>query len=408
MRETLIVVLGLVATSGALAAGPHPAMSGISAAADNASVAGSNPAGMTRFDSRVMRGEILGFFSDNTWEGQLGDTGPEFRSEDSSTTVVPSGNMVMPFKDNWWFGFTILGSGFSDEFADDWPGRYFIEEYQLLYISAFPSIATKLTDELSVAGSLAITYTSYEQDKAVPNLDPGAGDGHLNIDTDGFTVGFAISGLYEFTERTRFGMSYRSELDAELDGTAKFSDLSPTTEAVLDAAGLLNARVDVTSRSPQSIIAGIYHEFADTGAVTFDVAWTDFSEFKLSEIYVNGDQLLESNPIYDDIFAFSVGYSRPLSDRLRIGFGGLYADDMIEDENRTITLRLDSMWAVGVGIEWQWTDKRAITATLNYLKMGDAPVTSPDIPLIGSVTGRYTDRQTIWLQVGMNIGTGGR
>jgi len=34
-------------------------MSGISAAADDASVAGSNPAGMTRFDSRVMRGEIL-------------------------------------------------------------------------------------------------------------------------------------------------------------------------------------------------------------------------------------------------------------------------------------------------------------------------------------------------------------
>ena len=79
---------------------------------------------------------------------------------------------------------------------------------------------------------------------------------------------------------------------------------------------------------------------------------------------------------------------------------------MIEDENRTITLRLDSLWSVGVGLEWQWTDRRALSATLNYLEAGDAPVTSPDIPLIGSVTGRYSDRQTIWLQIGMNIGSG--
>ncbi|TDJ43617.1 MAG: hypothetical protein E2O51_07875 [Gammaproteobacteria bacterium] len=408
MRDPRWVILGVFAASGALAAGPYPSMSGISAAADDASVAGSNPAGMTRFDSRVTRGEILGFFTDNTWEGRIGTTGPDVRSVDSGTTIIPAGNLVVPFRDNWWFGFTVLGSGFSEDYGAGWPGRYFIQDYELLYVSAFPSIATKLTDKLSIAGSLAMTYTSYEQNKAVPNLDPGAGDGRLNIDTDGFTVGYAVSALYEFTDRTRFGISYRSELDAELDGNATFSDLSPTTEAVLNAAGLLNARVDVTSRSPQSIIAGIYHEFGDTSAVTFDVTWADFSEFSLSEIYVNGDQLTETNAIYDDIFAFSVGYNWPVSDRMRIGIGALYANDMIEDENRTLTLRLDSLWSVGIGIEWQWNDRRSITATLNYLEIGDAPVASPPIPGLGSVTGRFTDRQTIWLQVGMNIGSGGR
>ena len=79
---------------------------------------------------------------------------------------------------------------------------------------------------------------------------------------------------------------------------------------------------------------------------------------------------------------------------------------MVEDDKRTVTLRLDAMWAVGVGIEWRWKDNRAISATLNYLQMGDAPVTTPNIPLIGSMTGQFTDRQTIWLQIGMNFGTG--
>ena len=166
---TLILTSGMLPAAG----GPFPAITGIAAAADDASVAGTNPAGMTRFDKRVNRFEILGFFSDNTWQGRIGDEGPEFRSDDDDTTVVPSGNMVMPVRDNLWFGFTLLGSGLSDDYEDGWPGRYLIEEYYLLYISAFPSIATKLTDKLSVASSLALTYTRYEQEKAVKKPGPG-------------------------------------------------------------------------------------------------------------------------------------------------------------------------------------------------------------------------------------------
>jgi hypothetical protein len=69
-------------------------------------------------------------------------------------------------------------------------------------------------------------------------------------------------------------------------------------------------------------------------------------------------------------------------------------------------LRLDSFWAAGVGVEWQWTPTRVVSATLNYIQLGDAPVTSPSIPMIGSVTGRYSDSGTIFLEVGMSFGTG--
>ncbi len=70
-RQLLLVFIGL-AMAGAVNARPYPALSGISAAARSANVAGNNPAAMTRFDSRNMRVELLGFFSDNTWEGQMG------------------------------------------------------------------------------------------------------------------------------------------------------------------------------------------------------------------------------------------------------------------------------------------------------------------------------------------------
>jgi long-chain fatty acid transport protein len=407
MRKTPMIVCGLaLAIAGVANARPYPAMTGISAAADSANVAGNNPAAMTRFDSRNTRFVLLSFFTDNTWDGQLGATGSTVTSEDSSTTIIPSGNMVMPLKNDWFFGFTMLGSGSSEDFADGWPGRYFMEEYDLVYLSAYPSLAKKVNDKLSLGASLALTYTNYEQVKAVPNVDPGFGDGRLDVDADGTTVGFSLSSLYEFSEQTRVGLVYRSELDAELEGDANFSDLGPTTESILDAAGLLNAAINIDSRTPQAVTAGLYHEFSDGGAVVFDAVWADFSEFKLSEVFVNGDQLIETSVDYDDIFAFSAGYSRPVSDRLTIGFGALYVDDMVSDDERTLTLRLDSMWAAGIGLEWQWTPTRAISATLNYIQLGDAPLTSPSIPGIGSVSGEFTDRGTIYLEVGVSFGTG--
>ncbi len=79
---------------------------------------------------------------------------------------------------------------------------------------------------------------------------------------------------------------------------------------------------------------------------------------------------------------------------------------MVDDDQRTLTLRLDSLWTVGVGVEWQWTPTRSVTANLSYIQLGDAPVTTPSIPGIGSVTGIYTDRGTIFLELGMSFGSG--
>jgi long-chain fatty acid transport protein len=376
------------------------------ATADSAATAGSNPAGISRFKSREMKGELLTFYSDSTWEGNVGNTGNTFKSENSNTTIVPTGFLVQPISENFTFGFTIMGSGYSDDFGD-WPGRYIVETYDLIYISAFPSLAYRVNEKLSIAASLALTYTSYEQTRAVLNpLDPGFGDGEMTTEADGTTVGFGLSALYEFTDRTRVGLVYKSELDPELEGEAEFSGLGPNTEAVLSAAGLINADVSMSSRTPQGVLAGIYHEFTNAHAVTLDLVWADFSEFKLSEKYINGTSISDSNVEYDDIFAISASYSWPVNDRWMVGVGGLYVDDMVDDENRTMSLRLDSIWSLGVGFEWKWTDKRTLGASISYVAIGDAPVTSPDIPGFGAVSGKYTSRDIIQLEIGMTFSKG--
>ncbi len=394
----------LVVAAASVQARPYPGLTGLTATADSAATAGANPAGITRFKSRTSEVEILGFFSDNTWEGDIGNSGLGFKSSDTNTTILPTGYMVQPINDQWAFSFTILGMGFSEDFGD-WPGKYIVESFDMIYISAFPSLAYRVNDQLSIAASLALTYTSYEQERAVLNpLDPGFGDGEMEIDADGTTIGFGLSALYEFTDRTRVGLVYKSELDPELEGKAKFSGLGPNTEALLTGAGLINAGIDLSSRTPQSVAVGLYHEFNNGHAVTVDVVWADFSEFKLSEKYINGTSISDSSVEYDDIYAISASYTWPLNDKWMLGIGGLYVDDMVDDANRTLALRLDSIWSVGVGIEWQWTEQRAVSATISYLGVGDAPVTSPSIAGLGAITGEYTSRDIYQIEIGVTFG----
>jgi len=405
MNATRLVLIICACTVNAAHAGPYPAKSGMSAAADDANVAANNPAAMTLLDSRQFRAGVFTFVSDATFEGEIGNTGIPFSSQSDSVTVIPSFSFVQPFKDEWRFGFTFVGMGFSEDYGEDWAARYLIQDYTLLYLTAFPSIAKKVTDKLSLAGSLMLTYTKFEQTKAVLNLPPGSADGQMVLDVDGTTVGFSGSMLYEFNDRTRFGAVYRSELNPDLEGSLDFSGLTQTTEDLLQAAGVLDAEATATSRSPQSVNAGIYHEFGNTSAITMDVVWIDFSEFSLTEIYLDGSQLIPTDPTYEDVFAFSIGYQMPLSERTRIGFGGFYASEMVTDENRTMILRLDAVWSLGVGIEWQWTDSRLLNVNLNYMQFGDAPTTSPDIPGFGAVSGRYTDRGIIFLEAALSWGS---
>ena len=404
MRFKSIAALFLSLAASAHAGGPYPAFGGISASADDASVAGQNPAGMTRFDRRVNRFELMGFFSDSTWEGQLGEDGPIRVTEDDSTTVVPSGAMVIPIRDKWWFGFTMLGMGASEDYDDDFVGRYFNSEYDLLYLSAFPSIATKVTDRLSVAASLALTYVSYEQDNAIPNLEPGAPDGNMNIDADDVAFGFGLSAMYDLSDRTRLGLIYRSEIDPELDGKISFSGLGPIAQTIVDQAGLQNSPINVSSKRPQAVTAGVHHDFENRHTLTLDALWTEFSSFQLAEIYFDGNKIEQTAAEYDDIFALSAAYSWPVADRWRVGIGGAWVDDMIEDEKRTMTLRLDSVWGLGVGVEWQWKPDRTITATLNYFEIDEAPVTREAIGGLGVVNGRYTDRGSVVLRVALSLG----
>lgn len=393
----------LIASAG-VDARPYPGISGIAATADSAKTAGNNPAGITRFSQRAFSGEAIFFTSDSEWESSFSEAGETSSSFDSSDNFVPRVAYVQPINDRLGFGFTFLGASFDDDFGD-WAGRYFIESYTSLLVSAYPSLAFKINDQWSIAGSVAISYSSFEQERAVLNLlDPGYGDGKSKIETDSIEFGWGASTLYQLSEKTRFGLTYQSRIEQEQEGDNKYSGLGPNTAARVDALGLNGRDVTVEGTRPESIVLGMYHEFDNNHAVTVDVIYNNFSKFRLSEFFFDGESYARQNEEYNDIYALAASYSFPVSDRWMIGVSSAVTNEMLDDEDRTITLRLDQAWTAGIAAEWQWTDKRKVDMSVTYVGVGDGTVETAELPVLGSLQGKYKSRD-IWLfQVSVNWG----
>ena len=70
-------------------------------------------------------------------------------------------------------------------------------------------------------------------------------------------------------------------------------------------------------------------------------------------------------------------------------------------------MAVNSAWSLGVGFEWQWTENRTLGANVSYIGVGDAPVETPEIPLLGAVRGEFTSRDIILLEIGVTFGKGG-
>ncbi|NHA13934.1 OmpP1/FadL family transporter [Thioalkalivibrio sp. XN279] len=404
-RRLLVSMLFLTAASSPAFARPYPLGTGLAASADSAQTAGSNPAGIARFNERALSFELLYFSSESRWESAFSGTGAEFNTNSSGDTVVPRVALVQPINDRFTASFTFLGTGFSDNLGE-WPGRYFIQSYDSVFVSAFPSLAYRINEQWSVAASAAVTYNRFEQERAVRNIfDPGFPDGLSRIEADSVSFGFGLSALYQGSERTRWGLTYSSEINPRRRADNALSGLGPNTEAVMRGLGLLERNLTIESTSPESIFAGVYHEFGNRSAVTLDVAWINFSNFRLSEFFYDGESFARNDSSYDDIYALSASYTWPAAERWMLGVGAMATNQMIDDEQRGMTLRLDAAWSLGLTAEWQWTDKRRVMMGLSYFGLGDAPVATPSIPGLGSLEGRFKSRDTFLFQVGISFGS---
>ena len=60
---------------------------------------------------------------------------------------------------------------------------------------------------------------------------------------------------------TRAGLTWTSDMDADLEGDVELRDLGPNSEALFEQLGLTKVDTELTNTLPQRVLAGMYHEF---------------------------------------------------------------------------------------------------------------------------------------------------
>ena len=400
-RAIRVTVLAVSLATSVARAGNGPAFSGVIATADDATTAASNPAGLTRLEASELAGKLLSFFSDSTFETSASSIGPLSSSDESSSIFIPSLYYARPINGRVTFGASLsVPAGVGQDAGDDTPGRYLLEEWSLGYVSLAPAVGYRVNERLSLGAAVNLNYTLYSYESAVFN-GTGEPDGKMELEDGDFGVGFQLGLLFEATGKTRFGLTYRSSSESDFSDAPELSGLTPEREAQIEAAGLRDQSLDLTSKFPQVVAGGLYHEFGNGSSVTFDLGWVDFAEFGIQELALGESSIEVRDTRYDSIWAASAGLSWPLGTDWKLRFGAAGVSSGVDDEDRSFAFRLDQVAGAGVGAEYRWGERKLLGFNLTYYDLGDAPV-SRDVPQQGTLSGEYSKNEAIGFDLALS------
>jgi long-chain fatty acid transport protein len=265
--------------------------------------------------------------------------------------------------------------GLSTKYDDDWIGRYHAIETELTTIDIQPTVNFRVTDRWSVAAGLIAEYGDATISNAVdfgsraaaqgsPVATPGGNDVIGTVEGDDWGYGFTLGTLFQVTDKTRLGLSYRSEVDLDLDGQLKVRGTDPVSNAAVAGGQVTGSDGSASISTPANANIGIYHQLTPRLALMANASWTDWSSFEeLKVTYEDGRDPSTTTENWEDAWAYSVGANYALTDKwlLRTGVGydetpvpsAEYRTPRVPDADRT--------WAA-LGATYQATENFGVTA----------------------------------------------
>jgi len=365
----------------------RPGFSGLTALADSPDTAFWNPAGITRVPESLELQLVTAYSSSDFEVEEATFSGGDPHKLDS-TNFIPGVYYVKPLNEEWIYGLSVnVPSGFGSDYGTRWSGRYLSQESSLVFLAINNSLAYRWNEDLSLAAGIQVMYVSSESKTRVNNIGP-RGDGRLKLDEEGVGAGFTLSSLYELSPETRFGITYRSETEVDLDGNPEFNNIDNIYLAALNDQGLLGQEIDVDFKVPQQVQLGLFHQLNERYSITADIFWIDMSTFGITSVSAGPDHVsVEST--FKDAYLTSIGLGYRWDSKTQVSVGIGYMTSPVDDDDRTLYLPLDELWIFGVGVERELQNGDVITVNFEYIDIGDAPVDQENSSLSGRVKGEY-------------------
>lgn len=393
------------------------AAAGYAARANDATTVLTNPAGMTRLDGQQLEFGSQLLYSNLKFSASSG-TSSALGSDNGGRAAgfngfFPGGGLFYTYSvsRDLKLGFAATGNfGAALKYDDDWVGRYYGRSVALVGMSMLPSVAYRVTDKLSIGGSVNAMYGHFKNVIAVNNVLPGLSDGKLELKDNKWGFGGNVGLLYEASPGTRFGLTYNSRVKLDFSSQAKFSNLGPGLNALLGSRGLLNAKVDLGIKVPQQLMASAVHAIDDKWTILGNVGWQNWKKFGKVDVSIDS-----SNPTsfttdipFKNTWHAAIGAQYQMSAPWRLNFGVSHDTGFHSSANDVSPmLPVNSAWRFGVGAQNVIRKDFTWGVAAEYLRGGTLKVNQQSTAPValggrGDLVGSYDNINSYFLSANFN------
>lgn len=398
------------------------AFAGSGVAAGDSSVVANNPAAMTQFEGTTFQADVTVIDLNAKFNGGGYDalgrplTGGD-GGEAGDVTPVPAMSIIHKFDNGLAVGAMVSAPfGLKTEYKPGWVGRYYAAKSELKTVDLTLSAAFDLVpNHLSVGAGIVFEKAEAELSKSVdfgtllfgnpatrplPFARPQASDGFAKVEGDDTGLGWIIGVNLRPNDKLAIGLSHRSEIDHELEGSVDWT--VPGNVAAVFAANpatrplFQDGKALAKLTTPSVTTLSVEYKFTDRFAMMADYSETDWSS--LQEIRIDF-----TNPDPDSVEHFgwnktrfmSLGGEFQLNDAWTLRAG--YAYDETPTTYATRTPRLpdeDRRW-YSIGATWDFSEN--LELNFSYVRI------EPDTPQIGIVTPPAAGGQRLFGSYSSNV-----
>jgi long-chain fatty acid transport protein len=251
-------------------------------------------------------------------------------------------------------------------------------------------VAYRINNYLSVGAGGSIIGSKYEAKTALRNLQRGSSDGQLEFEDSDIGYGANAGLMIEPKEGTRFGITYRSNVDLEYKDRPDLDGVGPLLQALLNATGLAGSKVRLDMEMPQAVMASFYHEYTDKLAIMGNIGWQDWSSFGNIDVSIDSDTSRSATQEldYDDTWHFALGAEYRIAEQWLLSTGFAYDTSQADtSRKRTPALPLDRQIRVGAGVQYQLSQDITLGTAYEYLDLGEASINQTGGNLRGDLKG---------------------
>lgn len=372
--------------------------SGYAAEINDASTAFYNPAGITRFKNQqiVFGGDAV--ITSIKYQGTIGvDT--IFNGSPVAATgqggnfnFVPFVHYVTPLTNWMGFGFSVdVPFGLKTTWGRNSNIQYAATTTASTVVDISPALGFQVTDK----GSFGIGLDIQRMDS---EFDSSGGIGFPTVTADSVNkvsdtgYGGHAGVLYQFSENSRVGLSYHSQVVHHLNGS---SQLSGPLAALAGPGQNTSSQIYTNMTLPPYTALSVYHKVHPKVALLATAIFTQWNIFRALILNgvtgVNDDADLDKHlqvtvlQYYRNVWNLAVGADYYATDKITLKAGVGYDQSPVSTAYRTIQLPDNNRVAVACGGHYQASQSIGVDLGWQHLFVHNAPI-RPNPQVIGGMT----------------------